>query len=77
MFRLMNLSPYGHMEVGQLVTMLIDARNIEEQVDILHFLVVTYGVDYTIHVKQVIELNLNSSEKALQSWLIDLIILVG
>jgi len=49
----MNLSPYGHIEMSQLVTMLIDARNIEEQVDILHFLVVTHGVDYSIHVKQV------------------------
>ena len=76
MFRLMNLSPYGHMEMSQLVTMLVEARNIEEQVDILHFLVVTYGVDYTIHVKQVIY-PLNFSRKFIGHILIDFVILVG
>ena len=47
------MSPYGNIEIGELVTMLVDARNIEEQVDILHFLVVSHGLDYKIHVKQV------------------------
>ena len=47
------MSPYGNVEISQLVTMLIEARNIEEQVDILHFLVVSHGLDYKIHVKQV------------------------
>ena len=47
------MSPYGNIEIGELVSMLVDARNIEELVDILHFLVVSHGLDYKIHVKQV------------------------
>ena len=31
-FRLMNMSPYGNVEISQLVTMLVEARNIDEQV---------------------------------------------
>lgn len=50
--RLMSMSPYGNIEIGELVTMLVEARNIDEQVDILHFLVVSHGLDYKIHVKQ-------------------------
>ncbi len=68
----MNLSPYGHMEMSQLVTMLIEARNIEEQVDILHFLVVTHGVDYTIHVKQVnrfIQMEFKSWPNLVCNWI--------
>ena len=32
-FRLMNMSPYGNVEINQLVTMLVEARNIDEQVN--------------------------------------------
>jgi hypothetical protein len=32
----MNMSPYGNVEISELVTMLVEARNIDEQVR-LHF----------------------------------------
>ena len=50
--RLASESQYGHHEVNELVQMLAEAQSLDEQGDILHYLVNCYGLDYRITVAQ-------------------------
>ncbi len=46
--RIISESQYGHHEVDELVQMLAEAQSLDEQGDILHYLVVCYGLDHAI-----------------------------
>lgn len=50
--KLLSESPYSKNDVVQLVNMLAEAPSIEEQADILHYLVLCYGTRHKIHVSQ-------------------------
>ena len=52
-FRILTESPYSKHDVSQLVSMLAEAPSIEEQADILHYLVLCYGPRHKFHVSQV------------------------
>ncbi len=45
-------SQYGHHDVDELVQMLAEAQSLDEQGDILHYLVVCYGLGHTISLAQ-------------------------
>merc|ERR1719412_3328146 len=50
--KVLSQSHYGQHEVSSLVTMLVEAPSIEEQADILHYLVLCYGPRHKFHVSQ-------------------------
>ena len=50
--KVLSQSQYGQHEVSSLVTMLIQAPSIEEQADILHYLVLCYGPHHKLYVNQ-------------------------
>ncbi len=50
--RILEQSSFSEYDVAQLVHMLINAPHIEEQADILHYLVFRYGPKYKLHVNQ-------------------------
>ena len=50
--KVLSQSQYGQHEVAALVTMLIQAPSIEEQADILHYLVLCYGPRHKLYVNQ-------------------------
>ena len=50
--KVLSQSHYGQHEVSSLVTMLIQAPSIEEQADILHYLVLCYGPHHKLYVNQ-------------------------
>ena len=50
--RMISESQYGHHEVDELVQMLAEAESLDEQGDILHYLVVCYGLDHNISLAQ-------------------------
>ena len=47
-FRLLGKSPYQHLNLEQLVERLVEAETLEEQTDILHYLVLCYGLKQKI-----------------------------
>ena len=47
-FRLLGKSPYLHFNLEQLVEQLVEAETLEEQTDILHYLVLCYGLKQKI-----------------------------
>ena len=47
-FRLLGKSPYLHFNLEQLVEQLVEADTLEEQTDILHYLVLCYGLKQKI-----------------------------
>ena len=49
-FRILSQSQYSKHDVSELVTMLAEAPTIEEQADILHYLVLCYGPKHKLHV---------------------------
>ena len=51
-FRVLAQSTYAKHDVSELVTMLAEAPSIEEQADILHYLVLCYGPRHKFHVTQ-------------------------
>lgn len=50
--RLISQSQYGQHEVDELVQMLAEAQSLDEQGDILHYLVNCYGLEMAINVAQ-------------------------
>lgn len=50
--KVLSQSQYGQYDVAALVNMLIQAPTIEEQADILHFLVLCYGPHHKLYVSQ-------------------------
>ena len=53
LFRILEQSVYSQHDVVELVSMLVGAPTIEEQADILHYLVLCYGPRYKILAAQV------------------------
>ncbi len=51
--RLLSESQYTQHEVDELVQMLAEAQSLDEQADILHYLVNAYGLEYKIKVTHV------------------------
>ena len=47
-FRLLGKSPYQNLNLEQLVERLVEAETLEEQTDILHYLVLCYGLKQKI-----------------------------
>ena len=50
---MLNESQYVQVSIDELVQMLAEATSLDEQGDILHYLVNKYGHDYEIHAVQV------------------------
>ena len=47
-YRLLGKSPYQNLNLEQLVERLVEAETLEEQTDILHYLVLCYGLKQKI-----------------------------
>ena len=52
-FRVLDESQYGQVNIDELVQMLAEATSLDEQGDILHYLVYKVGHDFEIHAVQV------------------------
>jgi len=52
-YRLLGKSPYLKFNLEQLVEQLVEADTLEEQTDILHYLVISYGLKQKISLPDV------------------------